>query len=107
MSRTIGPVEQTKRAQMLTDDDLKRDKAALDAWTKTWVAGAQFGTPVPIAHRVPAGDGQQGAGHPAARQSAATHQPADAGHRRPTARPAAAPRATTAAAGAATGTRGQ
>jgi hypothetical protein len=39
--------EQTKRAQMLTDDDLKRDQAALDAWTKTWVAGAQFGTPVP------------------------------------------------------------
>ena len=39
--------EQTKRAQMLTDDDLNRDKAALDAWTKTWVAGAQFGTPVP------------------------------------------------------------
>ena len=49
--------EQTKRAQMLTDDDLKRDQAALDAWTKTWVAGAQFGTPVPVAHRVPAGDG--------------------------------------------------
>jgi hypothetical protein len=39
--------EQTKRAQMLTEDDLKRDQAALDAWTKTWVAGAQFGTPVP------------------------------------------------------------
>ena len=39
--------EQTKRAQMLTDDDLKRDQAALDAWTKAWVAGAQFGTPVP------------------------------------------------------------
>jgi len=39
--------EQTKRAQMLTEDDLNRDKAALDAWTKTWVAGAQFGTPVP------------------------------------------------------------
>ena len=38
---------QTDRARMLTEDDLKRDQAALDAWTKTWVAGAQFGTPVP------------------------------------------------------------
>ena len=38
---------QTDRAKMLTDDDLQRDKAALDAWTKTWVAAAQFGTPAP------------------------------------------------------------
>jgi hypothetical protein len=38
---------QTERAKALQDDDLQRDKAALDAWTKTWVAAAQFGTPVP------------------------------------------------------------
>jgi hypothetical protein len=39
--------QQTKRAQMLIDDDRERDKAALDAWSKTWVAAAQFGTPAP------------------------------------------------------------
>ena len=38
---------QTDRAKVLQSDDLERDKAALDAWTKAWVAGAQFGTPVP------------------------------------------------------------
>src|SRR5215472_4787745 len=38
---------QTDRARMLTEDDLKRAQAALDACTKTWVAGAQFGTPGP------------------------------------------------------------
>jgi hypothetical protein len=38
---------QTDRAKALQDDDLQRDKAALDAWTKTWVAAAQFGTPAP------------------------------------------------------------
>jgi hypothetical protein len=37
----------TERAKALQDDDLQRDKAALDAWTKTWVAAAQFGTPAP------------------------------------------------------------
>jgi len=39
--------EQTKRAQLLLEDDRERDKAALDAWSKTWVAAAQFGTPAP------------------------------------------------------------
>ncbi len=38
---------QTDRAKLLLEDDRERDKAALDAWTKAWVAGAQFGTPVP------------------------------------------------------------
>jgi hypothetical protein len=38
---------QTDRAKMLVEDDRERDKAALDAWAKTWVAAAQFGTPVP------------------------------------------------------------
>ncbi len=38
---------QTKRAQLLIDDDRERDKAALDAWVKTWVAAAQFQTPCP------------------------------------------------------------
>jgi hypothetical protein len=38
---------QTERGKALQDDDLQRDKAALDAWTKTWVAAAQFGTPAP------------------------------------------------------------
>jgi hypothetical protein len=39
--------QQTKRAQLLLEDDRERDRAALDAWSRTWVAGAQFGTPVP------------------------------------------------------------
>ena len=39
--------QQTKRAQMLLEDDRERDKAALDAWSKTWVAAAQFGSPAP------------------------------------------------------------
>ena len=40
--------EQTARAKLLNDDDREREQGALDAWTKTWVAGAMFGTPVPI-----------------------------------------------------------
>ena len=36
---------QTDRARLLMEDDRERDKAALDAWSKTWVAAAQFGTP--------------------------------------------------------------
>jgi hypothetical protein len=39
--------QQTKRASLLLEDDRERDKAALDAWSKTWVAAAQFGTPAP------------------------------------------------------------
>jgi hypothetical protein len=39
--------QQTKRAQLLLDDDRERDKAALDAWTRTWVAAAQYGSPAP------------------------------------------------------------
>jgi len=39
--------QQTKRASLLLEDDRERDRAALDAWTKAWVAGAQYGTPVP------------------------------------------------------------
>ena len=39
--------QQTDRAALLLQDDRERDKSALDAWTKAWVAGAQFGTPVP------------------------------------------------------------
>jgi len=39
--------EQTSRAKLVMDDDRERDKAALDAWSKTWVAAAQFGTPAP------------------------------------------------------------
>ena len=52
-SKTAADVEndradsQTKRAQLLLEDDRERDKAALDAWSKTWVAAAQFGTPAP------------------------------------------------------------
>jgi hypothetical protein len=38
---------QTDRARLLVEDDRERDKAALDAWSKTWVAAAQFGTSVP------------------------------------------------------------
>ena len=39
--------QQTDRAKMITEDDRERDQAALDAWTKAWVAAAQFGTPMP------------------------------------------------------------
>ena len=39
--------QQTDRAKLLNEDDRERDKAALDAWTKSWVAAAQFGTPMP------------------------------------------------------------
>ena len=39
--------QQTRRASLLLEDDRERDKSALDAWVKAWVAGAQFGTPVP------------------------------------------------------------
>ena len=52
-SKTAADIEndrakaQTDRAKLLADDDRERDKAALDAWTKAWTAGAQFGTPVP------------------------------------------------------------
>lgn len=38
---------QTDRARLLMEDDRERDKAALETWGKTWIAGAQFGTPVP------------------------------------------------------------
>jgi hypothetical protein len=38
---------QTERAQLLLEDDRERDKAALDAWTRTWVAAAQYGSPAP------------------------------------------------------------
>jgi hypothetical protein len=38
---------QTDRAKLLLEDDRERDKAALDAWSKTWIAAAQFGTPAP------------------------------------------------------------
>ncbi len=39
--------QQTDRARLVMEDDRERDKAALDAWSKTWVASAQFGTPAP------------------------------------------------------------
>jgi hypothetical protein len=39
--------EQTSRASLLMQDDRERDKAALDAWVKTWVAAAQYATPAP------------------------------------------------------------
>jgi hypothetical protein len=38
---------QTDRAKLVMEDDRERDRAALDAWAKTWVAAAQFGTPAP------------------------------------------------------------
>ena len=47
--------EQTKRATLLIEDDRERDKAALDAWSKTWVAAAQFGTPAPSLNEFKAG----------------------------------------------------
>lgn len=52
-SKTAADVEtdrakaQTDRAKMVLEDDRERDKAALDAWCKAWVAAAQFGTPAP------------------------------------------------------------
>jgi hypothetical protein len=52
-SKTSADVEndradqQTKRAQLLIDDDRERDKAALDAYVKLFTAGAQFQTAVP------------------------------------------------------------
>jgi len=52
-SKTAADIEddrakqQTDRAKILMEDDRERDKAALDAWSKTWVAAAQFGTPAP------------------------------------------------------------
>jgi hypothetical protein len=52
-SKTAADIEddrakqQTDRARLLMEDDRERDKAALDAWSKTWVAAAQFGTPAP------------------------------------------------------------
>jgi len=39
--------QQTKRASLLLEDERERDKAALDAWSRTWVAAAQYGTPAP------------------------------------------------------------
>jgi hypothetical protein len=39
--------QQTDRAKLLIDDDRERDKASLDAYTRLFTAGAQFGTPVP------------------------------------------------------------
>ena len=39
--------QQTKRAQLLIEDDRDRDQAALDAWVKVYVAAAQFGSPLP------------------------------------------------------------
>ena len=47
--------EQTKRATLLIEDDRERDKAALDAWSKTWAAAAQFGTPAPSLNEFKAG----------------------------------------------------
>jgi hypothetical protein len=38
---------QTDRAKILQDDDLQRDQAALDAWTKLAVAAMQTGQPLP------------------------------------------------------------
>ena len=39
--------QQTDRAKMLMDDDREREKAALDAWSRIFVAAAQYGSPVP------------------------------------------------------------
>jgi hypothetical protein len=39
--------QQTKRAQLLIEDDRERDKAALDAWIKAYVAAAQYSSPLP------------------------------------------------------------
>jgi hypothetical protein len=39
--------QQTKRASLLLEDDRERDKSALDAWVRAWVAGAASGMVVP------------------------------------------------------------
>jgi len=39
--------QQTKRASLLLEDDRERDKSALDAWVKAWVAGATSNLVVP------------------------------------------------------------
>ena len=39
--------QQTKRASLLLEDDRERDKSALDAWVKAWVAGANSNIVVP------------------------------------------------------------
>lgn len=39
--------QQTSRADTLLSDDRDRDKAALDAWVKTYAVAAQYGTPLP------------------------------------------------------------
>jgi hypothetical protein len=39
--------QQTKRASLLLEDDRERDRAALDAWVKAWVAGTTSGMIVP------------------------------------------------------------
>jgi hypothetical protein len=39
--------QQTKRASLLLEDDRERDKSALDAWVKAWVAGATSNIVVP------------------------------------------------------------
>jgi hypothetical protein len=38
---------QTKRAQLLTDDDRERSQAALNYWTSAYNTAAQHGTPLP------------------------------------------------------------
>jgi len=38
---------QTDRAKALQSDDLERDRAALDAWTKTFIAAKQYGGATP------------------------------------------------------------
>ena len=39
--------QQTKRAALVLEDERERDKAAMDAWVKAWVAAAQYGSPAP------------------------------------------------------------
>jgi hypothetical protein len=39
--------QQTKRASLLLEDDRERDKSALDAWTRAWIAGATSNIVVP------------------------------------------------------------
>jgi hypothetical protein len=39
--------QQTARADTLLQDDRDRDKAALDAWVRTYAVAAQYGTPLP------------------------------------------------------------
>src|SRR5215471_11988773 len=38
---------QTNRAKVMQDDDLERDKAALEAWARVFIASKQFGGPIP------------------------------------------------------------